>query len=66
MNIKGKDISFRESVPVGRVIVTVDGKDVYSDTEYRGSAEWAQKAYHLTDGELMALYYDYKEDYDSI
>jgi hypothetical protein len=60
------DIKLRESRPVGRVNVIVDGKMVYSDSEYRGAATWVQRTYNLTDAQTLALYRPYKDDYDSM
>lgn len=60
------DIKFRESRPAGRVNVIVDGTVVFSDREYVGSAEWAQRTYGLTDDQLRALYRSYKDDLDAL
>lgn len=57
---------FRESRPVGQVMLLVDDVCVYRASEYRTVAEYAKSRYGLRDDQLMLMYYDYKEDYDSI
>lgn len=42
------------------VAVIRDGVEVFRSREYRSSAEYAQKAYNLTDEDLIAMYKDYK------
>lgn len=61
----GLNIQFREDWAKGRVKVLAGGVQVYSHSEYRGAAEWAQKMYRLSDSELMDIYRDYKDDYDA-
>jgi len=60
------DIKLRESRPIGRVNVIVDGLCVYSHSEYRGAAVYAQNHYGLSDAQTLALYRPYKDDYDSL
>lgn len=59
------NIKFRENFANGHVEVIVNDTKVYSHDEYRGAAEWTQKMYRLADAELMDIYRDYKEDYDT-
>lgn len=58
-------IKFRENFITGRVVCTVDGKFVISDSEYRTVAEYARDRFGLDDEALMDIYRDYKRDYDS-
>lgn len=60
------NIIFRENWRRGTVDVFEDGRLVYSNRDYSTTATWAQKTYNLTDQQLMEIYRDYKEDYDSI
>lgn len=59
------NLKFREDWGHGHVRVINNGIIVYRNRDYRTAAEWAQKKYNLSDSELITLYYDYKEDYDS-
>lgn len=59
------NIKFRENWNHHTVDVYEGERVVYSGREYRGSAEWAKRKYNLTDPQLMAIYRDYKDDYDS-
>lgn len=59
------NIQFREDWAKGRVTVLAGGVQVYSHSDYRGAAEWARQMYRLTDSQLMEIYREYKEDYDS-
>lgn len=45
-------------------MVYSDGQVAYRHSEYRLAATWAQRAYNLTDDELMAIFREYKDDYD--
>jgi len=58
-------IMLRESNPCGYVCVLIDGKETRRFSEYRSAAEHVQRAYGLSDGELMELYHDYKADYEN-
>lgn len=60
------NIIFRENWRRGTVDVFEDGQLVYSNRDYSTTSTWAQKTYNLTDQQLMEIYRDYKEDYDSI
>lgn len=60
------EIKLRESIPVGYVRVLEDDREVFRDREYRSAAEYAQRTYNLSDGETMALYRPYRDDYDAI
>lgn len=60
------DIKLRESIPVGKVLVIVDGKVVYRSFDYRSAAEWAMAQYNLATSDMHAIYRDYKDDYDDI
>ena len=66
MKVGSKDIKFRESVPVGRVNVIVNGAVVFPSSEYRISSEYAKRRYFLMDETMKDLYRDYKDDYDAI
>lgn len=57
-------IKFREDFERGQVVVYKDDQPVWRHSEYRGAATWAQRAYSLTDEQLMDIYQDYKDDYD--
>lgn len=61
---KPKNLKFRESKTGGRVIVFDGEKELFRSSEYKTSAEWAMNRFGLTQPEMYALYYDYKEDYD--
>lgn len=58
-------LNFRENFALGRVQVLLAGGVIYGDREYRGASEWARRRYNLSDAEMLALYEDYKQDYDS-
>lgn len=57
-------IKFREDFARGQVVVYHNDQPVYRHSEYLGAATWAQRAYNLSDDQLMEIYRDYKEDYD--
>ena len=58
------DIKFRENWNRRTVDVYVNGEIVSAHREYRGAVEWAKAKYNLTDPQLIAIYRDYKSDYD--
>ncbi len=58
-------LKFREDFDKGDVVVYEGRREVFRCDEYKGSAEWAQAKYNLTDQELMVLYRSYKNDYDN-
>jgi hypothetical protein len=58
-------ISLRESDPGGHVCVLANGTEVRRFSEYQRAALYAQRTYNLSDAELMAIYHDYREDYDA-
>lgn len=59
------DFKLRENFDKGCVELQLRGKVVFSSGEYRLTATHAQQKYKLSDADLMALYADYKEDYDN-
>ena len=68
LNSPDQPIAFfklRESEPPGRVILFKNDVPVFSHSEYRAAAEYAQRVYLLTDDTLMVMYHDYREDYDN-
>lgn len=64
---KGLAVAFRENFSSGQVNVFVnDGiVPVYRNGEYRSAAAWVVSRYGLTEEEMMRVYRDYKDDYDS-
>lgn len=64
-NSKTVDIKLRENWSKGHVECIVDDVVVYSNSEYAFTARFVQNRYNLTDAQVMSLYWDYKEDYDS-
>lgn len=60
------NIKFRENFKIGHVVVLVDDKEVFSNSEYYYSAKYAKETYNLTDDQLMEIYKEYKKDYDAI
>ena len=59
-------IKFRENPKINHVVVLEDDKEVFSNSEYYYAAKFAKEKYNLTDEQLMDIYRDYKEDYDSL
>lgn len=59
------NIKFRENWNNRHVEIFVDGVYVAGFPEYTATARYAQRKYNLSDDQLMLIYYDYKEDYDS-
>jgi len=62
----GTTIKFREVLSLHQVNVIVNNTPMKGFSEYTSAAKWAQQRYGLTDGQLMQIYRDYKEDYDSL
>ena len=58
------DIQLRENFRTGKVELRIRGEVAFSSSEYRTTATHAQRTYGLSDGDLMELYRDYKDDYD--
>lgn len=58
-------IKFRESTNTFGVELIVNGVFLTRRPYYQEIAEYAKMKYNLSDSELMEIYYDYKEDYDS-
>lgn len=58
------NIKFRENWSKG--VVEIFENDVYVTgfSEYRTTAEYAQRRWNLSDDDLMVIYRDYKDDYD--
>lgn len=55
-------IKFREDFVRAQVVIYSDDQVVWRHKEYRGAAIWAQRAYNLTDAQMLDIYQDYKED----
>jgi hypothetical protein len=58
-------IEFREDFATRQVVVSVDNTERFRHKEYMSAAIWARDNLSLSDPELMDIYRDYKEDYDS-
>jgi len=57
-------IKLREDFRRGQVRVIVDGVEKHRSGEYRLAAEYVVNVYHLSSAEMMAVWRDYKSDYD--
>ena len=60
------NIKFRENHHRFQVDVVFCDQVVYSHSEYRGAAEWAQRNYGLSDPQLLEIYRDYKDECDRL
>jgi hypothetical protein len=58
-----EEVKLREVL--GKVNIIVNGVGQRSFSEYRAAAEAVQERYGFTDGDMMAIYHDYREDYDN-
>lgn len=58
-----EEVKLREVL--GKVNILVNGVGQRSFSEYRAAAEAVQERYGFTDGDMMAIYHDYREDYDN-
>lgn len=60
----GPTLKLREDFSRGVVVLFANDVPVKSDPEYRTVAIYAQTNYGLSDKELVALYQDYRDNYD--
>lgn len=63
-NGKEFDVVFREDWSTNQVVVIFQKKVVGKFNEYAGAAETLINTMSLTDGEIMGIYYEYKDRYD--
>jgi hypothetical protein len=54
--------TLRESDPPGRVLLQRNGKTIHSDSEYRGTAQYALRVVGLTEAQVGDMYADYRTD----
>lgn len=62
---KGDKIYFRENFNRGKVEVYINRAVYFAFDEYRSAVKTTQSTFQLSDEQMMEIYSDYKEDYDS-
>ena len=62
---EGDVLRFRENFRTRCVELQLNKEVIFSSSEYRTTAVYAQQQYGLSEDTLYAMYDDYKEDYDN-
>lgn len=62
---EGDILRFRENFRTRCVELQLNKEVIFSSSEYRTTAVYAQQQYGLSEDTLYAMYDDYKEDYDN-